>query len=101
MEISSKQRAFLKKKAHKLKPIVRIGKEGLKSNVVKSVLDAITKKELIKVKILENSDEEIKESANYISEETNSQVVQIIGNIIILYKENKRKPKISEKVKEI
>jgi len=52
--MNSKKRAFLKKKAHNLEPIVRIGKDGLNQNIVQSILDAIASRELIKVKILQN-----------------------------------------------
>jgi len=56
--MNSKKRAFLKKKAHNLEPIVRIGKDGLNQNIVQSILDAIASRELIKVKILQNCEEE-------------------------------------------
>ena len=52
--MNSKKRAFLKKKAHNLEPMVRIGKDGLNQNIVQSILDAIASRELIKVKILQN-----------------------------------------------
>ncbi len=54
MKLTSKQRAFLKKKAHELNPIVRIGKDGLQETVIDSILSAIDSRELIKVKILQN-----------------------------------------------
>ena len=50
MKLTSKQRAFLKKKAHELNPIVRIGKDGLQETVIDSILSAIDSRELIKVK---------------------------------------------------
>ena len=56
--MNSKKRAFLKKKAHNLEPIVRIGKDGLNQNIVQSILDAIASSELLKVKILQNCEEE-------------------------------------------
>ena len=48
--MNSKKRAFLKKKAHNLEAIVRIGKDGLNQNIIQSILDAIESRELIKVK---------------------------------------------------
>lgn len=56
--MNSKKRAFLKKKAHNLEAIVRIGKDGLNQNIIQSILDAIESRELIKVKILQNCEEE-------------------------------------------
>ena len=59
MQLSSKERAFLKKLAHNLDPIVRIGKDGIDENVLKSISDVINKRELIKVKILQKSTFEV------------------------------------------
>ena len=92
--MTSKQRAFLKKEAHDLEPIVRIGKEGLTDNIVKSLLDAINSRELIKVKILQNLDadkDEARELAEELSKKSGAELVGIIGKIMIFYKENKYK----------
>ena len=102
--MTSKQRAFLKKEAHDLEPIVRIGKEGLTDNIVKSLLDAINSRELIKVKILQNLDadkDEARELAEELSKKSGAELVGIIGKIMIFYKENKDKPVISQKLKSI
>ena len=58
MELTSKRRAYLRKKAHDLDALVRIGKEGVTDNLIQSILDAIESRELIKVKILQNCEEE-------------------------------------------
>lgn len=102
--MTSKQRAFLKKEAHNLEPIVRIGKEGLTENIVQSLLDAINSRELIKVKILQNLEsdkDETRELAEELSQKSGAELVGIIGKIIIFYKENKDKPVISQKLKSI
>jgi len=52
IQLSSKERAFLRKLAHNLEPIVRIGKDGIDENVLKSIAEVVKKRELIKVKIL-------------------------------------------------
>ena len=54
MALTSKQRAFLKKKAHELNPLVRIGKDGITDSLIQSILEAIDSRELLKVKILQN-----------------------------------------------
>ena len=55
MELSSKQRAFLKKMAHEIDPVVRIGKDGIDDDVIESIANAVKKRELIKEKILKVS----------------------------------------------
>jgi RNA-binding protein len=102
--LSSKQRAFLKKEAHKLDPIVRIGKDGLESSIGESLKNAFFSRELVKVKILQNSEktkEEVYEIADILAKETESEVVAIIGRIIIFYKENDEKPVISSLLKRV
>nr|WP_307775237.1 ribosome assembly RNA-binding protein YhbY [uncultured Cetobacterium sp.] len=92
MNLTSKKRAFLKKKAHNLDAICRIGKDGFSETLAQGVLDAITPRELIKVKILQNSEVEKREVAFQIAEAIDAQVVDIIGRTIILFKENQDKP---------
>ena len=101
MELTSKQRAFLKKESHALEPVVRIGKDGLSENVVKSLLDAIDSRELVKVKILQNSDAEKRETANELALRSGCQLVAIIGRILIYYKENEDKSVISQELRRI
>lgn len=60
MALTSKQRAFLKKKAHELDPLVRIGKDGITDSLIQSILEAIDSRELLKVKILQNCEKEKK-----------------------------------------
>ncbi len=101
MELTSKQRAFLKKEAHSLEPVVRIGKDGLSENIVKSLLDAIDSRELVKVKILQNSDAEKRETAHELALRSGCELVAIIGRILIYYKENEDKPVISQELRRI
>ena len=95
MELTSKRRAYLRKKAHDLDALVRIGKEGVTDNLIQSILDAIESRELIKVKILQNCEEEKMEIMEQLSQCKEFEVVGIIGRTIILFKENKDKPVIS------
>lgn len=101
MELTSKQRAFLKKKAHDLSPIVRIGKEGLQKNVVEIILSAIESRELIKVKILQNCEVEKEVIYQQLKEEKEIVVVGMIGRMIIVFKENKEKPVVSLELKSL
>ncbi len=99
--MNSRQREYLRKAAHDLEPMVRLGKDGFTDNQAQSILDVIESRELIKVKILQNSRVEKEEVAKEIEEKTGCEVVGIIGKTIILFKENSEKPKISEEIKNI
>ena len=101
MELTSKRRAYLRKKAHDLDALVRIGKEGVTDNLIQSILDAIESRELIKVKILQNCEEEKMQIMEELSQCKEFEVVGIIGRTIILFKENKDKPVISLELKSI
>lgn len=93
--MNSKKRAFLKKKAHNLEAIVRIGKDGLNENIIKSILEAIDSRELIKVKILQNCEEDKNIIYSKMMDNDAFEVVGMIGRTIIIYKENKDNPSIS------
>lgn len=101
MNLTSKKRAILRKKAHNLEPIVRIGKEGYSDTLSQSVLDALVPRELIKVKILQNSEVKKEEIAYEIAKKIGAEVVGIVGRTIIFYKENEEKPTISLELNEI
>ena len=78
-----------------------MGKDGFTDNQAQSILDVIESRELIKVKILQNSRVEKEEVAKEIEAKTGCEVVGIIGKTIILYKPNTEKPKISLEVNAI
>ena len=103
LTLTSKQRAFLNSQAHSLKPIIQIGKNGLNDQIKTSVRQALDARELIKVTLLQNTDENIHEVAEILEEEIGVDTVQKIGRILILYKQSSKKEnrKISVKVKEI
>lgn len=93
--MNSKKRAFLKKRAHNLEAIVRIGKEGLNENIIKSILDAIESRELIKAKILQNCEEDKNTIYTKLMDYKEFELVGMIGRTIIIFKENKDKPSVS------
>lgn len=92
--MTSKQRAYLKGLAMTMEPIINVGKSSVTPEVVASVDEAIEKRELIKIGVLKNCLDDPKIIAQTIAERTNSQVVQVIGKKIILYRRNKKKAKI-------
>jgi len=99
--MTSKRIARLKKIGNKMRPIIRVGKEGISDNLIDNVSKVLSTRELTKVRILNNSDGEVREVAEKLSKDTESIVVSIIGKTILLFKENPKKPKISEELKEI
>lgn len=92
--LTSKQRAYLKSLANKMETILIVGKDGVSKEIIKQAEDALVKRELIKGKILETTEDSVKDVANIIAEGTTSQVVQVIGNKFVLYKKNEKEPKI-------
>ena len=93
--MTSKQRAFLKGLAMNIEPVSQIGKSGLTPEVTEAVSDAFNTRELIKLAVLKNCMEDPREIASALSERTKSQVVQVIGKKIVLYKESKDHKKIN------
>ena len=86
---NSKQRAYLKSLAMELQPIVQIGKSGLTPELTRAVQEALDARELIKISVLQNCVEDPREMAQIIADRTHSEVVQIIGKKIVLYKQGK------------
>lgn len=92
--MTSKQRAYLKGLAMNLEPVLQIGKSGLTPEVTEAVAEAFNTRELIKLAVLKNCLENPKEIAAVLGERTHSQVVQVIGKKIVLYKESREHKKI-------
>ena len=93
--MTSKQRAYLKGLAMNIEPVFQVGKSGLTPEITEAVLEAFNTRELIKLAVLKNCLEDPKEIAAVLAERTHSQVVQVIGKKIVLYKENKDHKKIN------
>ena len=85
--LTGKQKQYLKSAASHFPAVVQIGKEGITDAVVASVNDVLTARELIKVKINQNSDEEISHAAGLLAETLDCEIVQIIGRNCILFKQ--------------
>lgn len=92
--MTSKQRAYLKSLAMEMDPVVNIGKASITPELVIALDEAISKRELIKLSVLKNCIDDPKELANVIAERTHSEIVQVIGKKIVLYRKNKEKPRI-------
>ena len=87
--MTSKQRAYLKSLAMDQSAILQIGKSSLTPEITRSVDEALEARELIKINVLQNCADDPKELAQILGERTRSQVVQVIGKKIVLYKEGK------------
>ncbi len=103
MKLRGKQKRFLRAQANHLQPIFAVGKEGLTQNWVDQLDGALDRRELIKVNILQNSDVTPKEVQHFIESQTEIQVVQIIGWVLVLFKvsANKDARELSSRVKKI
>lgn len=91
--MTSKQRAYLKSLAMNTEPIFQMGKSSLTPELTKAVDEALAARELIKISVLQNCADDPHELASILSERTRSQVVQVIGKKIVLYREGKDKKK--------
>ena len=89
--MTGKERANLRSKANDLEAIINIGKESLTPAVTKAVDDALEARELIKIGVLKNCLDEPYSLADMLAERTKSDVIQVIGRKITLYRYNKKK----------
>ena len=92
--LTSKQRAQLRSMASTMDTIMQIGKNGITEPLVATVSDALEARELIKMRVLENSDMTVRDAAEALAEATEAEVVAVIGTKCILYRESKTKKKI-------
>lgn len=92
--MTSKQRAYLKSLASNLTPVFQVGKASLTPEMTTSIDEVLEKRELIKISVLKNCFDEPGEVAQTMAERTNSEVVQVIGKKIVLYRPAKKDPKI-------
>lgn len=94
--MTSKQRSYLKGIAMTTEPVLQIGKSGLTPELTTAVEEALEARELIKITVLKNCLDEGKVIAEVLSERTHSEVVQVIGKKIVLYRQarDEKKKKI-------
>ncbi|MCM3632311.1 MULTISPECIES: ribosome assembly RNA-binding protein YhbY [Paenibacillus] len=87
--LTGKQKRFLRAEAHHLTPIFQIGKGGTNEQLIRHIVEAIEKRELIKLSVLNNCAEDPKEIGQEVAEAAGCELVQVIGKTIVLYKESK------------
>jgi RNA-binding protein len=92
--LTGKQKRFLRAKAHHLKPIFQVGKGGVNENMIKQIRDALEARELMKVSVLQNCEEDTETVAAALASGAEAELVQTIGHTIVLYKESKENKQI-------
>src|SRR5690242_20286920 len=95
MALTGKQRRHLRALAHKLSPIVQVGKDGLDEGLVAAVDRALADHELIKVKLGEAAGLDRHDAALDLAAKTGSEVAQVLGNTVILYRADPDEPRIA------
>ena len=92
--LTGKQKRYLRKLAHLMKPVVIVGKGGLSKALYQQIDQCLLEHELIKIKVLESSSLDKKECSQKISHQTQSHIAQIIGRTLVLYRAHPEEPVI-------
>ncbi|WP_019636719.1 ribosome assembly RNA-binding protein YhbY [Paenibacillus fonticola] len=87
--LTGKQKRYLRSLAHHLQPIFQVGKGGTNDQVIRHITEALERRELIKVSILNNNLDDPQEIASELAEGAGAELVQLIGRTIVLYKESR------------
>lgn len=90
--LTSKQRAALRGIASTYETIFQIGKGGISETLIQQVKDALRKRELIKLHVLDNCPMDAREAAAELAEATGAEVVQVIGSRFVLFLRNPKEP---------
>lgn len=92
--LTGKQKRFLRAEAHHLSPIFQVGKSGVNDHMVTQIKEALEVRELLKVSILQNCEDDKNDVAKELATKTGAELVQLIGLTIVLYKESKNHKKL-------
>jgi RNA-binding protein len=87
--LTGKQKRFLRAEAHHLAPIFQVGKGGVNENMITQIKEALEVRELIKVAILQNNNDDKHEVAEDLAAGAGAELVQLIGHTVVLYKESR------------
>lgn len=103
MGLRGKQKSYLRSKAHHLTPIFQIGKGGLNDAMVQQINEALEKRELIKITLLQNTEETAEEVSYALTGELHCEVIQMIGRVLVLFKPSSKEKyqKLSREVRSI
>lgn len=92
--LTGKQRRHLRALAHDLRPVVQVGKDGLDDGLVRAVDQALADHELVKVKVGEAAGLDRHQAADQLAAQTHSEVAQVLGNTVLLYRPDEEEPRI-------
>lgn len=92
--INSKQRAVLRKMANTMDPVIQVGKGGISDNIINETRRELFDKELIKLSVMRNVPESVRQISDLIAQQTDADVVQVIGRKFVLYKRNEEEPRL-------
>lgn len=93
--LTGKQRRYLRGLGHELKVVVQVGKGGIDKGLIAAVLQALTDHELVKIRVADNAEIDRHEAADAIAQQTKSEVAQVLGNTVLLYRADPDEPKIA------
>ena len=94
MELTGKQRAYLRSLCNALQPVLYIGKEGITDATVKEAYDALEARELIKCSLNDTAPLDAREACALLCDRLGAQPVQCIGRKFSIYRPNEKEPKI-------
>ncbi|MBK3493355.1 ribosome assembly RNA-binding protein YhbY [Viridibacillus sp. YIM B01967] len=92
--LTGKQKRFLRAEAHHLNPIFQVGKGGVNDALIKHIREALEVRELIKVRILDNCEEDKHDVSVALAKGARAELVQLIGLTVVLYKESRENKRI-------
>ena len=92
--LTGKEKRFLRSLANTMEPIVQVGKAGVNESVLFSLQEALQARELVKVRVLKNCLDEVQDVAQELVLQSQSELVQVIGRNVLLYRKKKKKPVI-------
>ena len=94
-ELDGKQRRYLRSLGHHIKPVVQIGSDGATSGVTQALDRALTRHELVKVRVLAKGGDDLDELAAGLATGTSSAHAQTLGRTLLFYRAHPKKPKIT------
>jgi RNA-binding protein len=97
--LTGKQKRFLRSEAHHVDPIFQVGKGGVNEAMLVQISEALEKRELVKISILQNNEDDKNEVAEKLAEGTKAELVQLIGHTVVLYKQSVNNKRIELPVK--
>jgi len=92
--LTGKQRRHLRGLGHELRPIVQVGKDGIDDGLLAAVEQALDDHELVKIKVGESAGVDRHDAAGELAQKTNSEVAQVLGNTVVLYRARAEDPEI-------